>query len=126
MVRIRDLMEKHMVAVSKSTSVGSAMELMKRAHVSVLPVLEGTTLAGVLTMAEAERQGDRWGKEKMVSDLSLRMLFVELNDKPEKAAKIMVTNKINRLPVVNNAAGMKCVGVISSTEIVRSHKKRIL
>jgi len=126
MARIRDLMQKHIVAVSRNTSVGAAMELMKRARVSVLPVLEGTTLAGVLTMSEAERQGDRWGEGKMVSDLNLRLLYVELSDKPDKAAKLMVTNKVNRLPVVNTSKDMKCVGVISSTEVARHHKKKIL
>ena len=126
MARIKDLMEKHMVAVSRSASVGAAMRLMKRSHVTVLPVLDGTTLSGVLTMSEAERQAERWGETKDLGDMNLRLVFVELNDTPEKAAKTMVLHKLNRLPVVSTAAGMKCVGVISSTEIARSHKKRIL
>jgi CBS domain-containing protein len=126
MARVRELMSKQIVAVSKNASLGSAIKLMRRAHVSVLPVLEGTTLSGLIGMEEAEREQERWGNERKLSELRLRLLFAEELDEPERVAKLMVTNKISRLPVVNNAIEMKCVGIISSTEIARSHKKKIL
>lgn len=126
MERVRDLMSKQIVAVSKSTSLGSAIRLMKRARVSMLPVLDGARLCSVLSRVEAERELERWGEEKKVSELRLRLLFADQLDKPERAARMMVANKITRLPVVNNALEMRCVGIISSTEIARSHKKKIL
>lgn len=118
-------MNRHIVAVSKVASVSAAIQLMKSARVSVLPVLDGKLLYGVLTMDEAERQLERWGDDRNVGSMRLRMAFAEVGDKPEKAAKLMVTNKLNRLPVVDTASGMKCVGVVSSTEIARKHKKKI-
>lgn len=125
MARVADLMSKHVVAVSKISSVSTAIELMKRSRVSVVPVLDGKLLFGVLTMEEAERQLGRWGDERNVGSMRLRLLFAEAGDKPESAARVMVVHRLNRLPVVDSASGMKCVGVISSTEIARRHKKKI-
>jgi predicted transcriptional regulator len=115
---IKKLMHKHVCAVCKNTTIGSALMLMKRAHISVVPVLESGELIGVLTVGEIEKEPP----DKKVGDLNLRTLFVEVNDKMEKAAKVMVENKICRLPVVNCASDMKCVGIVNATEIVRKHK----
>ncbi len=121
MARIRDLMDKHIVAVSKTTSVGLAMKLMRQAHVSVLPVLDDQKLLGVLTMNEMEH----YSEIKRVGEVNLRMLFAEADDTAETAAKTMVIHKLNRLPVVNNKEDMKCIGIVSSTEIAKSYKNRL-
>jgi CBS domain-containing protein len=123
--KVRDIMNKHIVAVSKITSVGTAIQLMKRSRVSVVPVLDGKVLFGVLTMDEAERQIERWGDERNVGSMRLRLLFAEADDKPESAARLMVAHRLNRLPVVDSASSMHCIGIISSTEIARRHKKKI-
>lgn len=126
MVSIKGIMHRHLIAVHNDASVSSAVKLMKQARISALPVLrsKGRTneLMGVLTREEAEREP----LEKKVGEMKLHMLFVELNDKPDRAAKLMVENKISRLPVVNSTSDMRCVGVVTSTEIARNHKKRIL
>ena len=118
-------MDSHMVAVSKISSVSAAIELMKRSRVSLVPVLDGKRLFGVLTMKEAERQLERWGDERNVGSMRLRLLYAEEDDRAESAARMMVTHKLNRLPVVDSASGMKCVGIISSTDIARMHKKKL-
>jgi CBS domain-containing protein len=112
-------MHKHVCAVCKNTKIGSALILMKKAHVSVLPVLDSGELMGVLTAHEAEKEPP----DKNVGDLNLRTLFVEANDSAEKVAKVMVENRICRLPVVNCASEMKCIGIVNSTDIVRKHKE---
>jgi CBS domain-containing protein len=94
--------------------------LMKHAHVSVVPVLESGELVGVLTIDEAKGEPP----DKKVGDLNLKILFVEVNDKMEKAAKVMVEENICRLPVVNCANDMKCLGIVNATEIVRKHKNK--
>ena len=115
-------MSRQVVAVSKSTSVGSARKLMERARVSVLPVLEGDRLVGVITSGEIEEED----AEKKVGSVNHRLLYVESEDSPEKAAKIMVENRINRLPVVSSAFEMRCIGIITSTEVAKRHKKSLL
>ncbi len=125
MAGIERLVERRMVAVSKVTSVSSAIQLMKGAHVSLVPVLDGKLLFGILERDEAERHLERWGDERNVGTMRLRRVFVELKDTPEKAAKLMVENKLSRLPVVNSADEMRCVGTISATDIARRHKKKL-
>lgn len=120
MPSISDLMHKEVVAVSRKASVDSALKLMKESRVSILPVIDEERLAGIISREDAE------GKEQMkVGELPLRRLFVELKDKPEKAASIMVQNKINRLPVVNNSLEMRCVGIVTSTEVTGEHRSKI-
>ncbi|MDE1855324.1 MAG: CBS domain-containing protein [Candidatus Micrarchaeota archaeon] len=125
MARIRDLMQSHIVSATKDTRLGSAAKLMKAAHVSVLPVLDGERLFGVIDSAQAERELGRWGEEKRLGELRLKMFFAEAEDKPESVAKVMVANKISRLPVVDSASSMRCIGTISATEIARKHKKKL-
>jgi len=116
---IKELMQKHIVAVSKSTTLDAAVKLMKQAHVSVVPVVDDGALSGILTLKEAECEGP----SRKVGELNLRFIFVEQNDKPEKAASLMVSHKLNRLPVVSGSEGMRCVGIVTSTDIARHHKK---
>ena len=125
MAKVGDLMESRLIAVSRVSSLSTAIRLMRGARVTAIPVLDGRTLYGVLTLDEAERQLERWGDERNVGSMHLRKIFVEERDRPEKAAKIMVENKLNRLPVVDSIIEMRCVGVVSSTEIAQRHKKKL-
>jgi CBS domain-containing protein len=122
MASIKGLMRKHMVAVSEDANVGSAIRMMKKARVTVVPVIGKEGLTGVLTMEEAEKEHP----DMKLSDLNLRLLYVGINEKPEAAARIMVENNLCRLPVVDGSGDMRCVGVVTSTDIARSHKKRLL
>jgi CBS domain-containing protein len=122
MASMKGLMRRHVVAVSKDTSVGSAIKLMRKSHITVVPVVGDDCLVGVLTLDEAEKEP----VEKKMSEMKLRLLYVKVNDKPEAAAKIMVENNICRLPVVDDAGDMRCVGVVTSTDIARRHKRQIL
>jgi CBS domain-containing protein len=118
-VRVKDLIHRHIVAVSNRASVGSALRLMKQAHVSLIPVISDNRLVGILTKEEAEREE----ADKRLDEIRLELLFVEMDDGVEKAAKIMINKQINRLPVVNNSSEMKLTGIVTATEIVKIHKR---
>jgi CBS domain-containing protein len=121
MASMKGLMRRHIVAVCKDTSVGSAVKLMKRSHITVVPVVGNKDLVGVLTMEEAEKEPP----EMKISDMKLRLVYVNEDDKPEAAARLMVEHNLCRLPVVDSDGEMRCIGVVTSTDIARSHKKRI-
>ncbi len=118
-MQVKEIMQTHIVAVNANASIGTAIKLMSNAHVPLLPVLNGSRLAGILTKEEAQAEPE----SKRIGSLQLRLLYVTENDPVEKAAKMMVDNSITRLPVVSEATTLHCVGVVTSTDIVKAHKE---
>ncbi|MGC8676383.1 MAG: CBS domain-containing protein [Candidatus Micrarchaeia archaeon] len=118
MKTVKEIMQRHVLAVNASASVGTAIKLMSNARVSILPVLNGSRLVGILTKKEAEAEQ----ANARIGSLKLKLLYATEDDSIENAAKIMVSNAITRLPVVSEATTLHCVGIVSSTEIARYHK----
>lgn len=112
-------MDRHVVAASSAASVGSALRLMKEANVPLIPVVLDGMLLGVLTKDDAQQAGDA----KTLGRVKLRLLYVTEGDAIGKAAKIMVANVITRLPVVDDDISMRLVGMITSTDVVKTHRK---
>jgi len=52
MLRLRDIMATDVVAISSEASVREAMELLSRHHVSGAPVVNGSTLVGVVSATD--------------------------------------------------------------------------
>ncbi len=116
---VKEIMQTHIVAVNANASVGTAIKLMDNAGVSALPVLNGSRLAGILTREEAKKEPE----SKRIGNMQLRLIYVGENDTVEKAAKLMVENSLTRLPVVSDASSLHCVGIITTTDIVKVHKE---
>ncbi len=124
MASVGSVMQKHVVGLSKSTKIEAAVKLIERSSVSILPVIEGGKLIGLLTREEVEAVSSDIYKEGKVGDIMVKSFkFVEQDDSIDDAASVMLENRLARLPVVNNRRDMKCVGIITSTDIVRSKKK---
>lgn len=111
-------MTKHIVGVSIDTSVDSARKLMNSMHVEIIPVLSDGKLSGIVVDSDLK---DVEGAET-VGAVMRRPVFVEEEADAKNAAKQMVENAFSRIPVVNNAKDMHCVGVINSTDVVKSLK----
>ena len=52
MLRLRDIMATDVVAISSEATVREAMELLSRHHVSGAPVVNGSTLVGVVSATD--------------------------------------------------------------------------
>ncbi|MDE1851863.1 MAG: CBS domain-containing protein [Candidatus Micrarchaeota archaeon] len=116
MPMISDLMERHIVGVSRSAKIGSVLKLMQTSRVSVMPVLEDGHLVGMVTRKCIETDN---GSHSVIGDIMSKPIFVEENDSHDKAVKEMIGHGISRVPVVNNRKDMHCIGIITSTDIVR-------
>lgn len=116
---VKEIMQTKIVAVNANASIGTAIKLMESAHVPLLPVLNGSRLAGIITKEEAIGEPE----SKRIGNLSLRLLYVTENDPVEKAAKLMVDNNITRIPVVEEVTTLHCVGIVTSIDIVKAHKE---
>ncbi|MDE1823649.1 MAG: CBS domain-containing protein, partial [Candidatus Micrarchaeota archaeon] len=115
MPRISDLMERHIVGVSKNSKVCSVLKLMQSSRVSVMPVLEDGLLVGIVTRKRIEEYSE---PHSTVGEVMSKPICVEEKDGYEKAVKEMLDYGISRVPVVSSKREMHCIGMVTSTDIV--------
>lgn len=126
MVQLYTIMHKHIVGVSKSTKLGAALKLMHLSGVTLVPVLDRGVLVGILKKHEIEeaiKKGADTDTADVAHVVSRNLFFAEETQDIDEAAKIMVKNRLPRLPIVNDKDKMVCVGMVSSTDILKTKKK---
>lgn len=113
--------------VSPSTPLDDAFGTMRREDVRHLLVMDGDQLLGVVTdrdLRRPETGGKLWSFQDMyfigdglrVSDVMTReVISVSGDDSTAYAARVMVTNKINCLPVLQ---GQSVVGILTSSDLL--------
>ena len=119
MLKVKDIMQKHFVGVSKTTAVASAIKLCSSAKVDLMPVLDGETLCGIVISADLKNHAE----SDQVGHMMRNPVFVDADSSLDGATKVMIEHGIGRVPVVADKLTMVCVGMLSSTDIVRAVKK---
>lgn len=119
MPNISTIMHRHVVAIAKSASLETAIKLMKRNRISLLPVVDGEVLIGILE-EESVPSGKGSVEEKMKEPF-----FVLEDDDIDQASKIMLDKHVTRVPVVNNKKEMKLIGIVTSTDVASAIKMGI-
>lgn len=125
--KVSSFMQTHIVGVSMTTKLGAALKLVERSKVNLLPILHGGRLVGVLTREEIEaaiRKGRDLDSSRVEEIMRGSFNYTQADSDIDDAAKVMVKHRLSRIPVVNNSDDMLCVGVISSTEILKAKKQR--
>ena len=144
---VKDVMTTDVITVSIGDSVETCAKLLQEHNISGLPVLdEAGRVAGVVTEGDLIRRASRvkapgyleilggliylGSPKKFVEDLQRAMsleagqlmskdvVFISLEDTVEKAATLMVENRISRLPVVDEQ--QKLIGIVSRRDIMGS------
>ena len=127
MAYIRDIMNKHVVTISKETSCLEAAKLLQEKDISFLVVTEGQNPTGILSEADYVRKlvtADKRASEMAVSDImSPKFRWVEPTTTIEDAVQKMLNNKIRRLVVLEN---QKLVGVVTQTDLAAHLRSRLL
>ena len=120
-------MTPHPITVTTTDSVLQAYALMKHHRIRRLPVLEGDSLVGIITINDV-RSAAPMGNLSLVEHnallahmsveraMSARPLTIEANAHISEAARLMMKHKFGGLPVVENG---RLVGVISEADIFR-------
>lgn len=104
MAYIRDIMNKHVVTISKEKSALEAAKLLLEKDISFLVVTEGQNPVGILSEADYVKKVvalDRRASEVTVSEImSPKFRWVEPTTTIEDAVQKMLNNKIRRLVVL--------------------------
>ncbi len=121
-MRISQIMDRHLVAVSPSTSIGSAEKLMKNSNVDLLLVLQDGKLVGIV--AGAAFAGISGGASTApVRSMMHEPWCMEESSSVNDAVKYVIEHNLSRLPIVSSKKSMQCTGTVGSTELVRAKKQ---
>jgi CBS domain-containing protein len=146
MLKVKDIMTKEVVTVTRETTVLELAKIFADRHISSLPVVDGAgALAGIVTETDLVEQDKslhiptvisifdwviylesdkKFEKElkkmtgRKVGDIySQDVATVSPDDAVAKVADIMSSRKVNALPVVE--AG-KVVGIVARIDLIRA------
>ncbi|MGA9597408.1 MAG: CBS domain-containing protein [Acidimicrobiia bacterium] len=123
-MRVVDLMTSDVITASPDTPIKAAARLMVRNKVSGLPVVdENTKVVGIITEADflrlevaREEAEDPKPVERVEQVMNRSVLTITPDATVTEAARIMVVNDINRLPVTDTNG--RSLGIISRLDVV--------
>lgn len=121
-MKVSDIMSEHITSIRQDEPVAAAARLLMRRNLGALPVCGADgQLRGMVTdrdiVLRCVAAGDDPRSTRISEIMSRGVAFVSPQDSIEKAADIMSSEQVRRLPVVENG---KPVGMLSLCDLVRS------
>ncbi len=121
---IKDIMSKDCVTVTLKDNVYEIAVKMKKHNIGCIPVVEGKKLIGVVTDRDLVIRGyaeKRSGSAAVEQVMSRDVATISPGATVEEAAKLMASEQIRRLPVVENG---ELVGIVSLGDLAvrKSHE----
>lgn len=117
--KISTVMNRQLVCVSPSAKAATILKLIQSSNISFLPVVENGRLVGILNGEKLKS-----GTYNSILPFIERPLFVEKDSSIDHAIKYLLKHRLSRVPVVDSALGMKCIGTVSSSELLKSKKNK--
>ncbi len=129
-VEVKEWMSSPPVTAEHNMAIMDAHQLMKDKNVRRLPVVKKGKLVGMVTIGDVREVSPSyattltvWEMNYLISKLTLEEVMtknpytINLDEPIQKAAKIMLENKVSGLPVVNKQGDL--VGIITESDIFR-------
>ena len=118
---VRQWMTPNPITVAASASVDEAHQLMKAVHVRHLPVLDGSTLVGLISKTDIHRAKLHLAAEEGQTALTTAEIVshtrhISAEASIATAAQEMLTHQISALPVVDNG---RLHGILTEADIFR-------
>jgi acetoin utilization protein AcuB len=128
---IRDWMAKDVLTIDENTSVMRATRIMKEKNVRRLPVLSHGKLSGMITDRDLKDASPSKSTSLDIHEMYYLLSEMKVNemmtpnpiclqdtDSLEKAAVVMMVNRISGLPIVGESGQL--VGLLSETDILQA------
>lgn len=115
-MKVKEIMSKKVASLNSEDSVERAAQLMKQYDVGSIPVCSRNQVVGIVTDRDIAVRTIAEGKDSKQEKVSAIMSSNPVVGNPDMdvhdAAKIMSTNQIRRLPIVenNNLVGILAFG----------------
>jgi CBS domain-containing protein len=118
---IRDLMSKNPCAIDADKPVAYAAKMMRDEDVGLAPVVEGKKLVGTLTDRDIAIRVVAEGKDPQSTTVrevaTTRLVTIDPDQNLDEALRLMATNQVRRLPVVEDDG--RLAGVVAQSDIAR-------
>ena len=123
MSTVRDMIRhkgRELYSLEPDASVFEALELMARENVGAVLVMEGDTVAGILSERDCARKVELEGKSAKntkVSDImTSKVIYIEASQPLEECMALMIDKNIRHLPVFDNG---KMLGLVSVRDVLK-------
>ncbi len=128
MARLSEIMNRDMVTVDKHASLRRARRILDQYRIRHLLVVEGKRLVGIVTdrdlrqaapsskspLTISERQ-EFMDELKVLEVMSRKLITASSTTTIREAAKVMISEKIGCLPVVD---GNQLIGIVTQTDLL--------
>jgi CBS domain-containing protein len=118
-LKIKDVMNTSVITAEKTNTMRHVQALMRENYISGLPVVDGKTLLGIITVEDLIMAMDMGQIDSLVEDKMTTNVIALEDDMPLSFA-ISYLNKYSygRFPVLNK--NKELVGILSSKDVVRT------
>jgi CBS domain-containing protein len=124
--KVHEVMTDRPRCVTPETPVSEAAQLMAAEDIGSLPILDGEQLAGIVTDRDIVIRAVAKGKDPKgmpVREVASRELVtVQANDDLSDALKLMASQQVRRLPVVDE--DNRLVGILAQADIAFEAKEK--
>ena len=121
-MQLRDIMKKNIEKVAPDTPLREAAQKMTERKTTLLPVCDGSTIVGVLTMRDLMIRAIAQGRDPQTTRVRDVMLVPPIYAREDQdvieAAELMQRWRLRRLPVLNQH--MQVVGIVSLRALQRN------
>lgn len=118
-------MNKNVVTAKPNVTIKEASNVMSTLHIGSLVIVEDDKLIGIITgsdILKSVAEGRDPDKTYVSDIMSKNVITIESEKKVEDAVRLMMENKIKKLPVVDDK---KLVGIITASDIMVVEPKLI-
>jgi CBS domain-containing protein len=119
---VKEIMSTDCVTATTKDNVFELATLMKQHDIGFVPIVEGKKLIGVVTDRDLVIRGyaeKHSGSTSVTEVLTTNVKTIDSSTSVDEAAKLMASNQIRRLPVVENGEllGVVSIGDLAVREI---------
>lgn len=126
MPSIKDIMTKNVITIDLNKTVFDAAVLMSEKELGCLVVIDDETPIGIVTERDFVRRvvAKKIHLDTKISEImSKPLITVDADISDKDAARLMIKNKIRRLPVMNEA---KLVGIVVASDFARQLSRKTI
>jgi Zn-dependent protease/CBS domain-containing protein len=117
-LKIRDIMTRDIKTVPSGMTVDDLVDFMFRFKHMGYPVVEGNEVKGIVTFTDVQNIPKEDRKKVLLSEIMTKEIInLKEDDDAVKALKLMTTNNIGRIIILNEK---KMTGIVSRTDLLRS------
>ena len=118
--RAEELIERKVLTVGPDATVADVERLMQSQGIGGVPVIEGGKVIGIVSRRDVRAIVSKRGSESILAIMTKRPITADEQITADRALEIMYTNKVERLPVVNDQG--RLIGIITMQDILEKRQ----